>query len=221
MADASLDGLDLAALLCSRVCHDMINPVGAIINGLEVLDGDPDAEMQSIALDLVRKSAAAASAKLQFCRLAYGAAGSAAAMIDLVEAANVARGLFSDNRTKLDWTTEPVLMPKNKVKLILNLCVVGAAALPRGGLVAVSTDAAVDRIVVAAEGRNANLSVQSQDHLAGKGDIAAVDSRAIQAHYTGLLAKAAAMRLDVVQADARVTIVALPIARPMIVETAA
>lgn len=221
MADVSLDGLDLAALLCSRVCHDMINPVGALINGLEVLDGDPDAEMQSIALDLVKKSAAAASAKLQFCRMAYGAAGSAAAMIDLGEAEKVARGLFCDERTKLQWTTERVLMPKNKVKLILNLCVVGAAAIPRGGMVSVSADGSGDQIVVSADGRNASLSVESQEHLAGKGDLTAVDSRAIQAHYTGLLAKAAAMRLDIVQADARVTIVALPVTRPSIVETAA
>ncbi len=221
MADLPLDGIDLAALVCSRVCHDMINPVGALINALEVLDGDPDAEMRAIALDLIKKSAEAASAKLQFCRLAYGAAGSAAAMIDLGEAEKVARGLFCDERTKLDWTPERALMPKNRVKLILNLCVVGAAAIPRGGLVSVSADVAGDRIAVSAEGRNANLSAQQQEHLAGRGDPATVDSRAIQAHYTGLLAKAAGMSLDIVQADARVTIHAIPVTVPAAIETAA
>jgi len=221
MTELSLDGLDLAALLCSRVCHDLINPVGALINGLEVLDGDPDAEMRAVALDLIRKSAEAASTRLQFCRLAYGAAGSAGAMIDLGEAEKVARGLFRDERTKLDWTAERVLMPKNKVKLILNLCVVGAAAIPRGGLVAVTADGAGDRIAVSAEGRNANLSAQQQDHLAGTGDLATVDSRAIQAHFTGLLAKAAGMRLDVVLAEARVTIEAFPVTVPTIVASVA
>ena len=71
----ALGALDLAALLCSRVCHDLISPVGAIVNGLEVLDEDKDEETRTFALDLIKKSAHVASAKLQFCRLAFGAAG--------------------------------------------------------------------------------------------------------------------------------------------------
>jgi len=78
----ALGALDLAALLCSRVCHDLISPVGAIVNGLEVLDEDKDEETRTFALDLIKKSAHVASAKLQFCRLAFGAAGSAGAQID-------------------------------------------------------------------------------------------------------------------------------------------
>ena len=78
MALASLTPLDLAALLCSRVCHDVISPVGAIVNGLEVLDSEQDEEMRAIAMELIKKSAASASARLQFCRLAFGAAGSSA-----------------------------------------------------------------------------------------------------------------------------------------------
>jgi histidine phosphotransferase ChpT len=70
MTTFALDGMDLAALLCSRVCHDVISPVGAIINGLEVLEDEKDGEMREVALDLIKKSAAAASARLQFCRLA-------------------------------------------------------------------------------------------------------------------------------------------------------
>ena len=89
MTTFALDGMDLAALLCSRVCHDVISPVGAIINGLEVLEDEKDGEMREIALELIKKSAAAASARLQFCRLAYGAAGSAGASIDTGDAENV------------------------------------------------------------------------------------------------------------------------------------
>jgi histidine phosphotransferase ChpT len=216
-----LDGLDLAALMCSRVCHDMINPVGALINGLEVLEGDSDAEMRAVALELVKKSAAAASAKLQFCRLAYGSAGSAGAVIDLGEAEKVARGLLSDERTRLDWTADRVLMPKNKVKLILNLCVVGAAAIPRGGSVCVVADSSADRIAVIAAGHNANLADKQRDYLAGIGDPATVDARGIQALYTGLLAKAAGMLLNVMQSEARVTIEAEPLALATIAEAAA
>ena len=90
----AIGALDLAALLCSRVCHDLISPVGAIVNGLEVMDEDKDEETKVFALDLIKKSAKQASAKLQFCRLAFGAAGSAGAQIDLGDAEKVARGLF-------------------------------------------------------------------------------------------------------------------------------
>jgi histidine phosphotransferase ChpT len=96
----ALDSLDLAALLCSRVCHDVISPVGAIVNGLEVLEDEKDAEMRGFALDLIKKSARTASARLQFCRLAFGAAGSAGASIDTGDAEQVARGLIADERTK-------------------------------------------------------------------------------------------------------------------------
>src|SRR6187200_145442 len=126
------DALELAALLCSRVCHDLISPVGAIVNGLEVLDDDPKPEDREFALELIRKSAKTASARLQFCRLAFGAAGSAGAAIDTGDAEQVARGLLCDERTKLEWHAIRVLMPKNKVKLALNLCLIAAAAIPRG-----------------------------------------------------------------------------------------
>ena len=96
------DALELAALLCSRVCHDLISPVGAIVNGLEVLDDDPKPEDRDFALELIRKSAKTASARLQFCRLAFGAAGSAGAQIDLGDAQNMARGHLEDGKITID-----------------------------------------------------------------------------------------------------------------------
>src|SRR5437763_4365878 len=93
----AVDALDLAALLCSRVCHDLISPTGAIVNGLEVLDEkESDQETKNFALDLIRKSAKTASARLQFCRLAFGAAGSAGAQIDQGDAQNMARSFIDD-----------------------------------------------------------------------------------------------------------------------------
>ena len=86
MSGTPIEALDLAALLCSRVCHDLISPVGAIVNGLEVLAEEKDEETKTFALDLIKKSAGTASAKLQFCRIAFGAAGSAGAQIDLGDA---------------------------------------------------------------------------------------------------------------------------------------
>src|ERR1700758_3451621 len=132
-APPTIGALDLAALLCSRLCHDLISPVGAIINGLEVMEEDKDEETRTFALDLIKKSAAAASAKLQFCRLAFGAAGSAGAQIELGDAEKAARGLLEDGKTTLTWNLPRELVAKNRAKLLLNMLVVATGAIPRGG----------------------------------------------------------------------------------------
>src|ERR1700739_625413 len=110
----SLDALDLAALLSSAVCHDLISPTGAIVNGLEVLEEkESDEETRRFALELIKKSARTASARLQFCRLAFGAAGSSAAQIDLADAEGLARSFF-DEKIKVAWQLPKALLPKNR-----------------------------------------------------------------------------------------------------------
>jgi histidine phosphotransferase ChpT len=193
MTVLALDPIDLAALLCSRVCHDIISPVGAIINGLEVMEEEKDAEMRGFALGLIKKSAEQASARLQFCRLAFGAAGSAGALIDTSDAETVARGLFGGDRTELKWNVPAVLMPKNKVKLVLNLCQIAAAAIPRGGVIEVTLRGSEDtaRLTIAAKGANAKLASHIPLLLTGTPDHAPSTPQDIQAYYTGLVAKAA------------------------------
>src|SRR5256714_15376206 len=127
------DALEIAALLCSRVCHDLISPVGAIVNGLEGLDGNPKPEDREFALDLIRKSARTASARLQFCRLAFGAAGSSGAQIDLGDAQNMAKGHIEDGKITLSWNLPRLLLPKNRVKLLLNMLIIAQQTIPRGG----------------------------------------------------------------------------------------
>src|SRR6202051_215537 len=124
MSGSPIESLDLAALLCSRVCHDLISPVGAIVNGLEVLEEAKDEETKTFALDLIKKSANTASAKLQFCRIAFGAAGSAGAQIDTGDAEKISRGFLEDGKTKLAWNLPRVLLAKNRVKLLLNMVMV-------------------------------------------------------------------------------------------------
>ena len=133
MSGTSIEALDLAALLCSRVCHDLISPVGAIVNGLEVLAEAKDEATKTFALDLIKKSANTASAKLQFCRIAFGAAGSAGAQIDLGDAETIARGFLEDDKTKLAWNLPRALLAKNRVKLLLNMLLIAGQAIPRGG----------------------------------------------------------------------------------------
>ena len=161
MTTFSLEPLDLAALLCSRVCHDVISPVGAIANGLEVLESEKDEDMRGFAMDLIKKSTAVAVARLQFCRLAFGAAGSAGASIDTGDAEQVARGLLADDKTKLVWNATRTLMPKNKVKLILNLCMVAAQAIPRGGVITLSVDGVDNDMTISVEAAGTNAKLQS------------------------------------------------------------
>jgi len=194
-----LDGMDLAALLCSRVCHDVISPVGAIINGLEVLEDEKEGEMREIALDLIKKSAAAASARLQFCRLAYGAAGSVGASIDTGDAENVTRGLINNDRTKLVWDATRRYAPKNKVKLVLNLCLIALSVIPRGGVITVTLTGEGEALemLVEARGANARLAHGVAALIAGTQEEGAIDAHSIQAYYTGLVARSCGLNVSV------------------------
>ena len=165
-----LEALDLAALLCSRVCHDIISPVGAIINGLEVLDEEKDEEMKAFAFDLIRKSAAQASAKLQFARLAFGAAGSAGAEIDLGDADKVATGYMKGEKAEFSFTAPRALMAKNRVKLLLNLILLANAAVPRGGRIAVTVegDVAAPRFLIRCTGPSARVPAGLREARPGR-----------------------------------------------------
>ncbi|MEE4235169.1 MAG: histidine phosphotransferase family protein, partial [Anderseniella sp.] len=129
--DAVLSDMDLSALLCSKVCHDVISPVGAIANGLEVLEDEQDEEMRQIALDLVRRSSRQASAKLQFCRIAFGAAGSAGSSIDTGDAEDVAKKFIGDEKVELEWSVPREIRPKSEVKLMLNMLMLAISSIPR------------------------------------------------------------------------------------------
>lgn len=190
-----MTALDLAALLASKVCHDLISPVGAIGNGLELLDDDADEETAKVAMDLVRASAASASAKLQFARIAWGAAGSSGAAIDTGDAEAVARGWFAhEKKTTLDWRGPRSLMPKNRVKLLLNLLLVGLAAIPRGGRIdaAIEGEGETARFSVTATGTAARVPPVFLDLLSGRHE-GAVDAHVVQPLYTLKLAEACGM----------------------------
>jgi histidine phosphotransferase ChpT len=192
------DALELAALLCSRVCHDLISPVGAIVNGLEVLDDNPKPEDRDFALDLIRKSARTASARLQFCRLAFGAAGSSGAQIDLGDAQNMAKGHFEDGKITLSWNLPRLLLPKNRVKLLLNMLVIAQQTIPRGGTLMIDPvgEGETMSFRLTAAGLNARVP-QNIVALLGA-STAAVDAHAVQPYYTRLLAQACGLTVTLV-----------------------
>lgn len=191
------DALELAALMCSRVCHDLINPVGAIVNGLEVFDSSNKEDDKEFALDLIRKSAKSTSARLQFCRIAYGAAGSAGSQIDLGEAQKMTRNHLEDAKTKITWNLPHVLMAKNRVKLLLNMFVIAQQAIPRGGELTVDPIGEGDMMGfrVRAAGTNARepQNVAAQLNLDNAGLMSA---HAVQPYYTALLAQACGLKVS-------------------------
>ncbi|MFZ0845494.1 MAG: histidine phosphotransferase family protein [Pseudolabrys sp.] len=209
MSGSPIEALDLAALLCSRVCHDLISPVGAIVNGLEVLEEAKDEETKNFALDLIRKSANTASAKLQFCRIAFGAAGSAGAQIDLGDAQTTARGFLEDDKTKLAWNLPRELLAKNKVKLLLNMLLIAGQTIPRGGQLTVDPIGSGEAMgfKVSAAGTNAKILATVPPLLAAEAGAEGLDAHRIQPFYAGLLAKACGLKTSMVM-DGAVVVVA-------------
>jgi len=201
------DALDLAALLSSRVCHDLINPVGAIVNGLEVMDSSNKAEDKEFALDLIRKSAVSTSARLQFCRIAYGAAGSAGTQIDLGDAQKVARGHLEDAKTKITWNLPHMLLPKNRVKLLLNMMVIAQQAIPRGGELVIDPlgEGETMGFRIRAVGQNAREPHGIAEQLNPE-SAASVTAHAVQPYYTALLAQACGFKVSMTKEDDAVVI---------------
>lgn len=208
---ATMGDLELAALVSSRICHDVINPIAAIANGLELLAEEPDESMREAAMDLIRKSAAQASAKVQFARLAFGAGGSAGAEIDLGDAEKVARDFISGSgKHQLIWQGPVATLPKDKVKLLLNLVALGIVALPRGGTVDVEIAGTPPEasFTVTAKGEAARLTDQVKSLLSGANGIA-IDAHSIQPYYASRIAKAAGMAVTAEASEGEVELKAV------------
>jgi histidine phosphotransferase ChpT len=189
-----LSDLDLGALLCSRVCHDIISPVGAIANGLELMDDlDSDADLRATALDMVRSSAKTATAKLKFCRIAFGASGSAGAHIDMNEAGETAQGFVGNEKIKLEWRAPRENRPKQEVKLLLNMLLLAMSGIPRGGLVTVDVEGQV--LTVRAKGERAKLPSPITEVVRNLYKLEEIDARLVQPYYTRILAESAGLAL--------------------------
>lgn len=132
---------DLAALLCSRLCHDMLSPVGALSNGVELLADENDPEMRRRCLELLEQSAQISADKLKFFRLAYGAAGGFGEDVSSEEPRELIAALVRANeRLELQWAVAEPRLPKTAVKILLNLGAIAIDALVRGGTLAVGAE---------------------------------------------------------------------------------
>jgi histidine phosphotransferase ChpT len=203
--------LELAALISSKICHDVIGPVSAINNGLEILDEEEDAQSKNYALDVIRNVTETASARLQFARFAFGAAGSAGAQIDLGNAESLSRGLIGKGKHKLIWRGMQGAMSKDKVKLLLNLIAAAPTAIPRGGDIEVVITGSLEMpsFTVRCRGVGARPPQYLGDFV--NGPPPQIDAMSIQAYYTLRLAASSRMRLTVAKDGADMVLGAAPL----------
>ena len=150
-----MNAVDLASLLCSRLCHDLMSPVGALNNGIELMADEQDPEMRDKCLELLGESARASANKLKFFRLAFGAGGGFGDSIDTREAQAALEGLFGpERRIELGWMVPGDKLPKGAIKLLLNLALLAGDALVRGGRLDVGAESSDElvELVIRAQG---------------------------------------------------------------------
>jgi histidine phosphotransferase ChpT len=189
--------LELAALISSKICHDLIGPVGNINNGLEILDEEEDAQSRTYALDVIRNVTETASARLQFARFAYGANDSAGAKIDLATCEELSRGLIGNGKHKLAWRGLKGQIAKDKAKLLLNLVAAAPNAVPRGGeiVVEIAGTLAGPSFHIHCHGTSARPPQYLNEFV--NGPAPPINAMTIQAYYTVRLAMASRMRLAI------------------------
>ena len=201
---------EFASLLCSRLCHDLLSPVGALNNGIELLADEHDPEMRARCLDLLGESARASANKLKFFRLAFGAAGGFGDEVDTREARVAIEGLFGgEGRVQLGWMVDEPTMSKSALKILLNLVLIAGDALVRGGRLDVGAErhpAGLD-IVVRAEGPRIVLDPELKRALLGETDEQAIAPRAAAAWLVHSLVVEATGEIQVADQEPNVLLI--------------
>ena len=166
----TVSSVEFASLLCSRLCHDLLSPVGALNNGLELLADEHDPEMRARCIELLGESARASANKLKFFRLAFGAAGGFGDSVDTREVRAAIEGLFGgDRRIQVGWMVGDATLGKGAIKVLLNLALIAGDALVRGGRldIGVENGSGSTEIVIRAEGARIVLDPELRTALTG------------------------------------------------------
>ena len=191
--------LRVAELMASRLCHDLVGPIGAVGNGLELLSDD-EFGMADDAMQLTANSARQASAILQFFRLAYGMAG-ARVGADYSQLRELTAALLESSKTELDWSTieAPAGIPDGAGKAVMNIIALAHEALPRGGrlTVDISGDGESFDLVVTAVGQDAHLRPESLAGLDSAADVGELSPRGVHSYFTCMIAKRLGSQLEV------------------------
>ena len=188
-----LTAADLAALLCARICHDLVGPVGALETGLDLLNDDDNLDMHDDAIELIKVGAEQASAKLKFLRIAFGAGGSAPAVIACDELERLGRGVYPDGKIVFDWQMEVDGLNKPAARVLLNLVMLSVQTIPLGGTVIVNAKIVGENaeISLTCTGNKARLDPAIAKTLAGAAPEDGFSGRTIQPFYTGMITREA------------------------------
>ncbi|MEQ8404978.1 MAG: histidine phosphotransferase family protein [Oceanicaulis sp.] len=208
----ALSATDLAALLCSRVCHDIAGPASAMGAALSVLDDEDAADMRDDAIALLRNGAGQIRYKLEYARVCFGAAGSRSGDMAISEIKALAGPMFADARADIAWKTEAGEIPKTAARVLLNLIWLAVETLPRGGTVTIEATASADggaRLRVVAAGPRLRLDEAYITAFKGEAPEGGFDGRNVQPYYAGLIAREAGGRAEASLTEDRVELAAL------------
>ncbi len=200
----TINAVDFASLLCSRLCHDLLSPVGALNNGIELLAEENDPEMRARCLELLADSARVSASKLKFFRLAFGAAGGFADVVDTREAKAAIDGLLGhDGKIDIGWLVTAPTLSKTAIKVLLNLTLIASDALVRGGRLDIGGEVTDGRteIAVRAEGPRLVLDNELRTALSGDADEATLTPRAAAAWLVHTLATESGGHAQVASSD--------------------
>jgi histidine phosphotransferase ChpT len=195
--------VNFASLLCSRLCHDLVSPVGALTNGVELLADETDPAMREQCMQLLADSARVCADRLKFFRLAFGAAGGFGDQVDLREVRAAIEGLFVSERTKVDWQVGPTSLAKPCVKVMLNLALLVGDGLLRGGTLTIHGEESTEGVDIAVKGEGPKtlLAEDLRRALAGHTALDALDPRAAPAYLVHELVRAAGGQIQVSAPD--------------------
>ncbi|MDE2227918.1 MAG: hypothetical protein KGL11_02610 [Alphaproteobacteria bacterium] len=186
-------------LLASRLCHELISPVGAINNGIELLS-EGDSGFVRDATALIGQSGRRAAARLQFYRFAYGA-GSVGGGVPEPKA--LVAGLLDGGKVHCNWPASLDALPAEWQKLACNLMLLAVEALPRGGTVTLAREGKGVAAMVASE--TVNLTPEMKAALAPAAEVATLTARTVHAYFTARYAERVGARLTLTEADKRAT----------------
>lgn len=185
-------GVELAATVAAKICHDLISPVSAIVSGLDLLEDDDSADMREEAMKLIAQSAKKLAAQLSFARVAFGASASADTF-DTRELHKLVEGVYETVRAELDWQVQAPALNKPAARAILNLAQIGASALPMGGKATLTAGESDGAFVIGLEarGNRARLRQETAEGLRGQALSDGLSGQWIQAYYLYALVKEA------------------------------
>lgn len=193
--------LDFAALLCSRLCHDLISPVGAISNGIEILSDEEDEMMRAEVMKLLELSAGQTSNRLKFYRLAFGAAGGIGAHVPIRDAKNAATSLFEGTQIKLEWNSEVGEMDKSTLKVLLNMILVASESLIRGGEMAVNITKTGEKLITEVSVRAHRVIFQdkAREMICGETEVLEADPKIAPAYLASSVAADLGSKIEHIQ----------------------